>query len=545
VTVAAILFIGVVTGAADALCVYADLFDARRGKAYVPPTMLPVAILLVSFFCLCAAAPLLWRATRRLSVIAAIYAGPAVVFFLRARPDSGGRRFVAFVAACFVVVALAALLLLRLRSVQQLLHHASPLLIGTMILLSIIVIVSRLTPPAWKKTPEITSRRNVILIFLDAVRADSLSAELTPNMMRFANRGARFTRAFAASSWTLPSHLSVVTGVPPTELGVDAVDQSIGSQFTTLAERFRSDGYRTAAILANWFPNHGTGMQRGYDTMQYPLSRLDFERTAHVVLAERTLRYVDMWLWWDAEEVNTRARRFMNGGGTYFLTLNYMDAHSPFYAVRGCNAPAVGNAHSPDAYRRAVRCLDQSIGRLLDDVENDVASGRTIVAIVSDHGEQFGEHGLRHHGNSLYAQLVHVPMILRGAWPPAVVDQPVSLTGLYGALLAASRTGREAHALAALREVSVVSFLRQPPPPRGPSLESWSIVKGDHHLIIDSAGGIRLFNIAVDPHETRNLAGRPEFADFEFGLAAQLAPHRARTLPERRDSRFKGLGYLQ
>lgn len=292
---------------ADVWCVYGDVMNARRGIAYVPPSILPVAVLVWSVWCVAIAMPLLAKVTRPWSVALAIFAGPGLLSFLYAMPlkvkywpNAGYRRYIIFLVCAFIPVAVSAVVALRRLPVARALQRAFAWTIGVVVLCAVATIASRVELTVGRSDHRATDRRSVVLIFLDAVRADSWTPRRMPNLYRLGERGTRFTRAFAPSSWTLPSHLSVATGVSANELGVDAVQQSIGNQFSTLAERFQRAGYRTGAVLSNWFPNPGSGMRRGYDTFQYPIARLDFERTGIIVFLERWYRYFDMWIWWDA-----------------------------------------------------------------------------------------------------------------------------------------------------------------------------------------------------------------------------------------------------
>jgi arylsulfatase A-like enzyme len=544
--VSAIVLIASAAGIADALCLYGDLYASREGKAYVPWSIWPVDILLVTVWCLIVASPFLIRSMRRWSAVVALYAGPALLFYHRAFPakiaywpNAGSRRFAVAVVALFLPIATAVVYLMDREPVRRFLRRAFVPVVVVLGGAVFLIAFSRWSPEPRRSIASPAGRRNVVLIFLDAVRAESLSADDMPNLMRFSERGTRYTFAFAPSSWTLPSHLSVVTGVPSPQLPVDAVYQSIDDRFVTLAERFHRDGYRTAAVLANWFPNHGTGMQRGYDLLQYPLARLDLDRTGLVRITRAVFRYPDLWMWWDADDVNARVRSFIRGGGPYFVTVNYLDAHAPFYQTRRCSRRHPQSASPVIAYRDAVWCMDESIGRLLHELEPDIDAGRTVVAIVADHGEQFGEHGLWKHGNSLYAQLLHVPLVVRGSgFPAAVKDGPVCASGLYAALLAASGGSSES-AAAALERAPVIAYLR------GGTDGWWSVVDRSYQLIARADGRMELYDLAVDPEETQNLWSDPRLTAVRNDLAERIAAVRATTLPPRAiESPFKGLGYL-
>ena len=158
-------------------------------------------------------------------------------------------------------------------------------------------------------------------------------------------------------------------------------------------------------MISNSFANaeHGSGA-RGYDTFEQAQTALDLCRTAPGTIADRR------WPWfgaavcnWSASEVTRRALPLLDDAdGPFFLTLNYMDAHEPYYVERSCG--------EPNGYAAALRCLDRSLAPVVDWRS---ARRPTLLALVGDHGEQFGEHGLFLHGNSLYIQLLHVPLLVR------------------------------------------------------------------------------------------------------------------------------------
>ena len=111
---------------------------------------------------------------------------------------------------------------------------------------------------------------NVLVIIVDALRADHLSTygysrETSPNITKLASQGVLFQNAIAATSWTLPSHASILTGVLPHETGADRPDGSVDQSMPTVAEAFRRRGYRTAAFSANWwFFARRLGFGRGF-----------------------------------------------------------------------------------------------------------------------------------------------------------------------------------------------------------------------------------------------------------------------------------------
>jgi hypothetical protein len=148
---------------------------------------------------------------------------------------------------------------------------------------------------------------NVILIFLDTVRYDAVFdaegrvAARLPTLARVRSESTAFTHAYSSSSWTLPAHLSAVTGLPAHQLGISFDSQIYARQEQTLAERFRRRGYRTAAVISNSFLNAGSGFARGFDTFQQAQAALDLCRTAPGLMADAH------WPWFSAAVCNWTA----------------------------------------------------------------------------------------------------------------------------------------------------------------------------------------------------------------------------------------------
>jgi arylsulfatase A-like enzyme len=376
-----------------------------------------------------------------------------------------------------------------------------------------------------------TAGPNVIVVFLDTVRYDAVldpEGRVLPGLpalARLRSESTAFTRAFSPSPWTLPAHLSAVTGLPPHQVGVSFDWQVYSRADETLAERFRRRGYRTAAVISNTFINAGTGFARGYDRFEQAQSGLDLCRTGPGSFADR------IWPWfagsicnWTASDVTRRALAQMDDAdGPFFLTLNYMDAHDPYYVERSCG--------EPNGYAAAIRCLDRSLAPIVD-----WRSPRrpTVIAVTSDHGEQFGEHGLGHHGNSVYVQLLHVPLIVRGAEAGgARTDtQPISLSALPALVGGIDGLPQRGGPLLALLH---------PPASTGRRSE-WSATDGAWHLIGRERGPESLYHLPSDPVEARDLAASPPADPAIARLRAAIQEMRREPKPDLR--RFRSLGYV-
>ena len=315
-------------------------------------------------------------------------------------------------------------------------------------------------------------RPNVLLLVLDTVRADHLSAygydrDTTPNLKRWAARGVKFDRARATAPWTLPSHASMLTGWWPHQLSAD-VEHPLDGAKPTLAEYLGDRGYATGGFVANtYYCNAWYGVDRGFDRYEdFPENE---QVTAAEVLRSSTLgRRVAKKLGLrqatpgardsrkSAATIDRDALAWVDGlpkGQPFFAFLNYYDAHGPYETPAGyrrrfarpgateageaavvqefegmaAKAPnpadpeATGRVQAVgaeaarimvDAYDDCIAALDAEIGRLLDELDRRGTLANTLVIMTSDHGEHFGDRGLFGHGNSLYHPLIDVPLVV-------------------------------------------------------------------------------------------------------------------------------------
>lgn len=311
---------------------------------------------------------------------------------------------------------------------------------------------------------------NVLLIIMDAVGANHLSAygygrDTSPYLSGFAARGVLFEKAVAPSSWTLPSHASMLTGRPPTEHHAGEYAWRLDHRFPTLAEAFQKNGYRTAGFSGNTLLfNRRVGLSRGY--IHFEDGSL-LERLLQTTLGERIqtrlvrANIIDNLAGrQDARQISQDALRWMrHGSAPFFVTVNFFDAHEPllppaayFHRFSSRTAPLPGQYNWPedvqlspgdvkaevDAYDASIAYIDAQISTLMGQLEAAGLLKNTIVIITSDHGQEFQEHGFMFHGKALYWELVHAPLII--SWPGHVpagerVDTPVALQSLPATLL--------------------------------------------------------------------------------------------------------------
>lgn len=301
-------------------------------------------------------------------------------------------------------------------------------------------------PPATSEAP------NVLMIVVDTLRADHLSSygyssPTSPNMDRLAKQGVRFENAVSASSWTFPSHVSLVTGRYIFEHGIGNVpkmsllgpDQPSFGGFPTIGEVMMREGYRTGAFSANrTYFTENVGFDRGFTHFEdYFHSPVDmFARTLFgkglVRLYVKRIKKQLMTEWSRyggaygvrkyGDEVNKEVLDWVDRDSSrpFFAFLNYFDVHDPYGGKRTYSK----DPWDHDEYDNGIKYVDQCIGDLTRELQRRGLAGNTVVIITSDHGESLGEHGSEGHGRTLYWEVIHVPLII---WYPGHVPAGVSI----------------------------------------------------------------------------------------------------------------------
>ncbi|MEA2604660.1 MAG: hypothetical protein QOF89_5652 [Acidobacteriota bacterium] len=288
--------------------------------------------------------------------------------------------------------------------------------------------------PRAKEAPAVASLRrpaparprNVIVYLVDTLRADHLGCygyarPVSPYIDAFAREAALFRHTVAQSSWTRPSTTTILTGLLPRTHGVYGHRDSLSPQAVTLAESLRERGYRTAGFVTNPNVAHDFGLDQGFETFR--------------LLGRRHST---------AADVNHRAAEWLDTEWTkdapFFLYLHTMEPHAPYAPpppFRQRFAPEVRDENLTQAYApgllakgeiRATPEMRQGLQDLYDAeiAANDAAFGalidllvqrglweETVIVFVSDHGEEFLDHGSWEHGKTLHTEMLDVPLIVR------------------------------------------------------------------------------------------------------------------------------------
>jgi arylsulfatase A-like enzyme len=434
---------------------------------------------------------------------------------------------------------------------------------------------------------------NLVLITLDTTRADRLGPyghadAQTPALDAFARESVVYENAYATSSWTLPSHASLFTGLLPMQHGAQTAAggpsallgygvRGLAEEFTTLAEALRDAGYRTGAVVGGPALRRELGLAQGFerylDDLDGPLDKLIGKRAN--VIANRSIALLE---------------RF--GAQPFFLFANFYDPHAPYRPPDAGELPepdhapvvaemlsqlAVGDRagsgrlrpeENPElaamlqGYDAEIRFMDRHLGRLLEALRRSPRWSETLVAVTSDHGESFGEHFYISHGAHLYEDNVRVPLIVRfpnGAGAGTRVGEPVGNRALFATLLGAAGLAVDP-GLPDLedRGAPIVTELRRSDNNvrlLGPHFDRdlLALYAPPWKLIRDSRGPVELFRIDADPGEVRNLAPGDPGAVAELSgqlegieeLHPPLFDRDARAeLSEDTENALRALGYL-
>lgn len=407
---------------------------------------------------------------------------------------------------------------------------------------------------------------DIVLIVMDTTRADHLTAygyhrNTTPHVAAFASEAVVYWNAVSTSSWTLPAHGSLFTGLLPTEHGADLHHRTHGvelrglaEEHLTLAEMLLAHGYDTGAVMGNTAVlTRDLGFDQGF------LYFDDRERLT-VASADLPAPAPSRWLteWW--QHSADTGKRFNYGGRQFryywrfageltdtaldwlardvaaptFLFINYMDPHDPyrshpeFAAQIGLAVPPHASstrdhATEMDRYDGEIAYVDSQLGRLFAALKRSGRFDESLIIITSDHGEAFGEHGCFGHSNSLYQEEIHIPLIVRypGARERGIREERISLADVPGLIL--HELGLPASdAMAASRSArgdKIVAELRPGRSHGGPADGEWimrAAITPDEVKVIESARygcATQVFDLGCDPLEMADL--RDERVDIE------------------------------
>lgn len=315
--------------------------------------------------------------------------------------------------------------------------------------------------PPFVEQPEVfdSSLSGVVMIVVDTLRADHVGAfgsdrGLTPEIDALAERSHVFEHAIAASSWTRPSIASMLTSRFPTSMGLLDKTDSLQESAVTLPEVLRDQaGFQTFAVITNGNIDAQLGFDQGFDHFVWPHLRRHYPDDFAIHVAEGVTQKV-------LELLDRRDPR-----RPFFLFALYVDPHDPYLPhpelmpepepkgrfngsraqlsvldLLGLRAEPADYDRIRHLYAGEVRYVDHWIGKLLDGLEERGLTNDVMITLTSDHGEGLWSHNRRGHGNDLYEESVHVPLVVK--YPRSTqasrISSPVSLVDLAPTVLAAA-----------------------------------------------------------------------------------------------------------
>ncbi len=288
---------------------------------------------------------------------------------------------------------------------------------------------------------------NVVLVSIDSLRFDHLSCygyskETSPVIDRLAAEGVRFDQAVSTTSWTLPAHAALFTGLYDSSHGLVDNNLRLSEDHVTLAEVLRQNGWRTAGFFGGPYLHPTFGLGQGFESYQSCMTTLpdtleeqavrDQSRSKQAkshadVTGPRTLEEVRKWL---------GASLPSGASQPFFLFLHLWDVHYDFLPPRqyvdlfdpGYDGPLTGKDFMTDPlitpkmsvrdfehllalYDAEIRFADEILGQILAELERREAAENTLIVITADHGEEFFEHKGKGHQRTLYDEVVRIPLV--------------------------------------------------------------------------------------------------------------------------------------
>lgn len=295
-------------------------------------------------------------------------------------------------------------------------------------LLACLTLTCRADEPSLRSAPA-GKGWNVFIVTIDTLRADRLpaygySSGATPAITRLAAEGTTFRWAFTPVPLTLPAHASVLTGMQPFRHGIrDNGAFYLDSQQRTLASMLKERGFRTAAFVSAFVLDSQWGLTTGFDRYYD-----DFNITADDLGAMASVQRPGGETWIEAQRWLEQ-----QGNERFFVWLHLFDPHTPYAPPEPYRTQ-----FAAQPYDGEIAYSDAIVGQAVDWLEKRSLLDKTVVVVLSDHGEGLGEHGEDEHGLLAYDSTLRVPWIVRlpgGQRAGTVIDREVSLVDVTPTIL--------------------------------------------------------------------------------------------------------------
>jgi arylsulfatase A-like enzyme/Tfp pilus assembly protein PilF len=404
-----------------------------------------------------------------------------------------------------------------------------------------------LAAPAWaatQKSPKQSApiHPNVVLITLDTTRADRMGflgsdRGLTPNLDALAHVALVFSRAYAQVPLTTPSHATIFTGTYPQFNHVNYMGDPLGKSLPFLPDILHRNGYKTGAFVGALVLDPlklAPGFDRGFDVYDAGFHRRRPGEDNYHSLERRGGEVLSRALSWLSKHPT----------GPFFLWIHLYDPHDPYsppepYQTR----------YQADPYDGEIAYTDSVVGKLITELRTRGLFDGSLIAVMADHGEAFGEHGEKHHGIFLYDETIHIPLLIKLPRQHTAmnVENRVGLVDVAPSILRAAHLpvpdamqGQSLSRFATSDKTEISGQQSDSGSQRPIYSESgyghlsfgWSVLKAwraGRYLYVD-APERELYDQLADPLATHNLA--PTAKAVVETAAAQMAEFRRKTVAE-------------
>ena len=408
------------------------------------------------------------------------------------------------------------------------------------------------TPRTAAAAPALSGGKNVLIIFVDTLRFDRLGIagyrrdgkSLTPRLDELAAQSALFTHAYAQSPNTPRSVPSFWTSRYSSQVKVDKKFKDYATVLDdndTLFEALTAGGFttigetshfyfcdrkrypRTCPDVVSWMKSNITQGATEWDNT----GALNIPESNHDTAGPRIVK-----------KAIGRLGELAKADTRFAMLVHLFEPHSTYMEHDGFRYTERGTAGLVQKYDYEIAFEDGLIGQLLDALDATGLAKATTVVVMADHGEAFGVHQSGgkpafFHGDTLYRELLHVPLMFRvpGGKPcrrddvVQLIDMAPTIAALFGVAAPASWQGRSlvpALACQPLEPRPAFSELL-PAPEWDHEAKSMVTADGKHHVYYRiSESKWEIYDLDRDPDEKSNLADEPGARDLEQALAAWI-----------------------
>jgi len=420
---------------------------------------------------------------------------------------------------------------------------------------------------------------SIILVSVDTLRPDHLGCygygrDTSPAVDGFAEESLRFETCFSQAPSTRPSCSCILTGFLPHETKVISNRHALPSGVNSIAEILRQHGYKTLAVVSNFVFTGGSGFEQGFDFYDDQMDEEELIRGIPERIAEHTTNAAVSLM-------------RLNRKDSFFMWIHYQDPHGPytprspynemFVDHRGepielaTNASVTGVGGIPSyqklpgysdynhyvaQYDGEIRYLDEHIRRLIKAMKDLGLYDNALIIFTADHGEGMGERDYYFaHGEFVYNNLIHVPLIVRyGADLKGVRRETAQTLDIVPTIL-------EVAGIAPGEGYRGSSLLGEIPSGRAIFSEmpgKYTLFKDGLKLIQDhDRRTMELYSMDADPAETTDLASDARYGSQAGLMASELERVRKKdrllgkvrsekpTISKERAEKLKALGYVQ